>query len=219
MCIVSGTKAFENVPYIVYIHSYRRDERDAEGADRMRDEIFTTDTTDLHWDPATMDIRCERRDDGLHFNLVQRVRHHSPTGMEWGYAGSGPADFALNILDHFLPVGEDGWDGVRCWDTHVVSRIAWSLHQEFKFAFVAALPYEGGIMSGARIRVWIAAMTATAYAVFGVARDETGGEYEWLHDDAYETLAAAAAAAAALTKATDDPDLVGFIARRVLNVR
>jgi len=187
--------------------------------DEMRDEIFTTDTTDLRWDPATMDVRCARHGDGLHFNIVQRVRHHSPTGMEWGYAGSGPADLALNILDRFLPVGEDGWDGVRCWDTHVVSRIAWALHQEFACAFVAALPYEGGVISGARIRAWIAAMTAPGYAVFGVARDERCGEYEWLHDDAYESLVAAEVEAAALTKATDDPDLVGFTARRVLNVR
>lgn len=185
----------------------------------MRDEIFTTEKTDLPWDPTTMDIRCERRDDGLHFNIAQRVRHHSPTGMEWGYAGSGPADFALNILDRFLPVGEDGWDGVRCWDTHVVSRIVWSLHQEFKFAFIAALPYEGAVISGARIRAWIAAMTEVGYAVFGRARDEAGEEYEWLHDDGYESLAAAEADATLLTTSTADPDLIGFAARRVLNVR
>ncbi len=185
----------------------------------MRDEALTSENIDLSWDAATMDIRCERRDDGTHFNIAQRVRHHSPTGMEWGYAGSGPADFALNILDLFLPVGEDGWEGVRCWDKHVVSRIAWSLHQEFKFAVIAALPYEGGTISGGRIRAWIAAKTATAYAVFGVARDEADGEYEWLHDDGYASLAAAKAEAAALTSATDDPDLVGFTARRVRNVR
>ena len=185
----------------------------------MQDGALTTQKVDLPWDPTTMDIRCERRDDGTHFNIAQRVRHHSPTGMEWGYAGSRPADFALNILDRFLPVGADGWEAVRCWDKNRVSRMAWSLHQEFKFAFIAALPYEGGVISGARIRSWIAAMTATGFAVFGVARDEAGGEYEWLHDDAYESLAAAEAEAAALTEATNDPDLVGFTARRVRNVR
>ena len=62
-------------------------------------------------------------------------------------------------------------------------------------------------------------MTTAGYAVFGVARDEAGGEYEWLHDDAYASLAAAEAEAAALTQATDDPDLVGFTARRVRNMR
>ena len=185
----------------------------------MRGEEFLTDTARLFWDPETMDIRCERREGGTHFNIAQRVRHHSPTGMEWGYAGSGPADFALNILDRFIPAGADGWEGVRCWDTNVVSGTTWTLHQEFKFAFVAALPYEGGMIEGARIRAWIAAMTTTGFAVFGEARDEQGREYEWLHDDGYDTFGLAEADAAVLSKATADPDLVGFTARRVINVR
>lgn len=185
----------------------------------MHSEEFPTDIASLPWDTETMDIRCERSDGGTYFNIAQRVRHHSPTGMEWGYAGSGPADFALNILNLFLPAGTDGWEGVRCWDKNVVSRITWMLHQDFKFAFVAALPNEGGVIEGLRIRAWIAAMTATDYAVFGVARDEQGREYEWLHDDGYDTVAIAEAEAAVLTKTTTDSDLVGFTVRRVVNVR
>jgi len=100
-----------------------------------------------------------------------------------------------------------------------VSRIAWALHQDFNFAFIAALPYGGGVISGARIRAWLTAMTEAGYAVFGRARDEAGKEYEWLHDDAYETLAAAEADATLLTTNTADPDLLAFTARRVLNVR
>lgn len=30
-----------------------------------------------------------------------RLRNHSPTGFEWGYAGSGPAQLSLAILLHF----------------------------------------------------------------------------------------------------------------------
>jgi len=33
--------------------------------------------------------------------LKHRVRH-SPTGFEWGYLGSGPADLALSILWDFM---------------------------------------------------------------------------------------------------------------------
>ncbi len=87
-----------------------------------------------------------------------------------------------------------------------------------KFAFITVLPYEGGIISGARIRAWLTAMTEAGYAVFGRARDETGKEYEWLHDS-YESLAAAEADATLLTTNTADPDLIAFTARRVLNVR
>ena len=36
--------------------------------------------------------------------LYLEIRNHSPTGFEWGYGGSGPAQLALAILaDHFGP--------------------------------------------------------------------------------------------------------------------
>ena len=38
-----------------------------------------------------------QQDDGTIKNLRHRV-YHSPTGMNWGYAGSGPSDLALSIL-------------------------------------------------------------------------------------------------------------------------
>ncbi len=34
--------------------------------------------------------------------LVPHLVHHSPTGMEFGYAGSGPADLALSLLTFHL---------------------------------------------------------------------------------------------------------------------
>lgn len=34
----------------------------------------------------------------LYPNRSQRVFNHSPTGFEWGYTGSGPAQLALAIL-------------------------------------------------------------------------------------------------------------------------
>jgi len=49
--------------------------------------------------------------------------NHSPTGFNWGYGGSGPAQLALAILaDH---LGND--------------QVAESLHQEFKWAKIATL--------------------------------------------------------------------------------
>lgn len=61
--------------------------------------------------------------------------NHSPSGLEWGYAGSGPAQCALAILADFLE------DDVR----------AKLLHQKFKFAVVARMPEAGGEISGAQI--------------------------------------------------------------------
>lgn len=50
--------------------------------------------------------------------------NHSPTGFEWGYAGSGPAQLALALL--YDATGGDGDRSVR-------------LHQGFKFAVIAKL--------------------------------------------------------------------------------
>jgi hypothetical protein len=53
--------------------------------------------------------------------------NHSPTGFEWGYGGSGPAQLALAILaDHYERV-ED----------------ALNLHQRFKWSVVAGLADSG----------------------------------------------------------------------------
>ena len=39
--------------------------------------------------------------DGVPLNPRLDLRNHSPTGLEWGYCGSGPAQLALAILaDH-----------------------------------------------------------------------------------------------------------------------
>ena len=43
-------------------------------------------------------------DDYLDIQPSLRIENHSPTGFNWGYGGSGPAQLALAILMEFLPV-------------------------------------------------------------------------------------------------------------------
>jgi hypothetical protein len=52
------------------------------------------------------------------------LSNHSPTGFEWGYGGSGPAQLALAILADAL--GDD--------------KAALRLHQRYKFMVIGALP-------------------------------------------------------------------------------
>jgi hypothetical protein len=62
--------------------------------------------------------------DGRRLNPRLDLWNHSPTGFEWGYGGSGPAQLALAILaDH---CGKD--------------RQAFNLHHRFKWAVIAELP-------------------------------------------------------------------------------
>lgn len=59
------------------------------------------------------------------------LSNHSPTGFEWGYGGSGPAQLALAILADAL--GNDGR--------------ALRLHQRFKFKVIASMPRDGFVLS------------------------------------------------------------------------
>lgn len=71
----------------------------------------------------------------------QPLRHiirHSPTGLNWGYGGSGPADLALSILTHYLGNSE------------VVDR----LYQSFKWDIIANLK-DRWVLTGAEIAAWL----------------------------------------------------------------
>jgi hypothetical protein len=61
--------------------------------------------------------------------------NHSPTGFEWGYGGSGPAQLALALLADHLGDDEESM----------------SLYQSFKFAVVAKLPKRGWTLTAAEI--------------------------------------------------------------------
>jgi len=74
--------------------------------------------------------------DGRPLNPRLDLWNHSPTGFEWGYGGSGPAQLALALLaDHLA----DDDQAVR-------------LHQSFKFAVVVKLPKTGWTLTSDQIK-------------------------------------------------------------------
>jgi hypothetical protein len=103
---------------------------------------------------------CERQASGdLATNVPQRFVWHSPTGFEIGYAGSGPADLALNVLAQLVPLGSDGAEGFPIYLGHNVSATAGILHQDFKRDFLQSkrlAPHERSILPIASIRAWLA---------------------------------------------------------------
>lgn len=86
-------------------------------------------------------------------NVPRSVVHHSPSGHEWGYGGSGPADLALDILNFFLPSNDQN-GSTQCWCS-TSSRIAYQLHQNFKQDIIAQIPKEGATTSKEAIIKWI----------------------------------------------------------------
>jgi hypothetical protein len=65
--------------------------------------------------------------DGEPLNPRLDLWNHSPTGFEWGYPGSGPAQLALALLADCLGDDEEA--------------VEW--HQDYKSAVVAGLPQAG----------------------------------------------------------------------------
>jgi hypothetical protein len=94
------------------------------------------------------DIFVSVEEDGQQRPLPH-VMWHSPTGYEWHFGGSGPADLALSILADYLdeqPTHDDLSHGKpQCW----------ILHQAFKWAFIAPAPYEGFRLPAREIAAWL----------------------------------------------------------------
>ena len=88
-------------------------------------------------------------------NIPHLVVSHSPSGFEFGYGGSGPADLALNAVEILLTrKGYKGqrvecFDGTTCWDK------AYDLHQEFKRDFIANAPREGCVIPYEDLMAWV----------------------------------------------------------------
>jgi hypothetical protein len=83
-------------------------------------------------------IEFKRTEKGPETNVLHTVVRHSPDGFEWGYAGSGPAELALNTL--LLFVDPDTAD---------------LLYYQFKMDFIAKIPRYGGAIDSTTIRDWI----------------------------------------------------------------
>lgn len=76
---------------------------------------------------------------GVNTAPVPHVVYHSPTGLEYGYAGSGPADMALSILAHFMGCDAKALSA-KMRDRAELDeseRRAVHWHQDFKFKHVA----------------------------------------------------------------------------------
>jgi hypothetical protein len=111
--------------------------------------------------PDSSDVILCRRETGNSFMISPaaslKVWNHSPTGFEFGYGGSGPAQLALAILLDFL----DG-DAER----------AVCHHQAFKWRFVARWSGDRAQVSGAAIVDFLHEAEAEDAAFDGPAKEE-----------------------------------------------
>jgi hypothetical protein len=91
--------------------------------------------------------------DGRRLNPRLDLWNHSPTGFEWGYGGSGPAQLALAILADHLDDDEE----------------AFNFHHRFKWAVVAELPGRGWRLTSLEIDAVLRTLREVEIVVGGVA--------------------------------------------------
>ena len=110
--------------------------------------------------------------DGPRRLLTHHVQH-SPTGYSWGYAGSGPAELAKDML----------WDFLGACPAPPV-------YQRFKFQVIALLPGEAGFEIDARdLFAWIDRFVAAGGEVLVAdphADGDFGGYARWIDPRASE---------------------------------
>jgi hypothetical protein len=86
----------------------------------------------------------------LKSNIPHCIVRHSPDGFEVGYRGSGPAEFALNILIHFYADMSELAD-----ENFPHSTFIDAVYQIFKEDFLVNVNKESGVIPGSDIRKWI----------------------------------------------------------------
>lgn len=80
---------------------------------------------------------CDVQVDGRPLDLRLDLRNHSPTGFNWGYGGSGPAQLALAILADSLG-----------------DQFAEEAYQDFKCQVITSLDYWEWRLTEADVRQW-----------------------------------------------------------------
>lgn len=123
-----------------------------QGCDRM------TDFTDGYiGQPMHEGIVLERDEAGRVFtNVPHFAVDHSPSGYEFGYAGSGPADLALNICEALVRDLGIGGRRIRVYDGEVFAE-AQRIHQDFKFRYIAGVAREGATIDYNEAASWVQA--------------------------------------------------------------
>jgi hypothetical protein len=90
---------------------------------------------------------------------LTHYKRKSPSGFSWGYAGSGPSELARCMLAEFLGLTPIAEEAPKRWNARPgdIPEIDGGLYQEFKFAFIAGLPQNGGSwqLEGEKIAAWL----------------------------------------------------------------
>jgi hypothetical protein len=84
------------------------------------------------------------------------IINHSPTGFDWGYGGSGPAQLALAILADAFAIPDDQYFLKRA------DALAFELHHPFKLDVIAKLPRHHWTLTREFVLTWFRTLAPLA---------------------------------------------------------
>lgn len=110
--------------------------------------------------PAVKYVGCRNTQEDLMEVVVERpgqkpysldwrldIVNHSPTGIGWGYPGSGAAQCAVAILADYFSDGENPKFQKRQWDDRSPdgpNELALQFYMDFKWAYISRLKMDEG---------------------------------------------------------------------------
>lgn len=104
--------------------------------------------------PIEDDIFLQRTSDGVRTNVPHVLVQHSPTGYEWGFGGSGPADLALNLAEAMLVSLEYQGPRMDCYRGSCFE-LAYQMHQDLKWRFIAPVNRVGDVIPYEAVKAWV----------------------------------------------------------------
>lgn len=132
----------------------------------------TTPTPRSYYGTRHLDGTCEvTMNDGQPLPMRLDLANHSPTGPEWGYAGSGPAQLALAILADYLSdnpearaiaLSRPGVEVDADPPETLHERLALRLHQQFKLQVLCPLNRSGFTLFPSDVRKFLLGLGAAA---------------------------------------------------------
>lgn len=87
-------------------------------------------------------------------NVKHHIERHSPDGFEWGYAGSGPLELSLNIVEEILH--DMNYRGARVqFDTGSCFLLTSNLYKQFCEKFIEPANKAGDFIDYQDLYIWV----------------------------------------------------------------
>jgi hypothetical protein len=117
-------------------------------------------------------------------NVPHLFHHHAPTGFEWGYRGSGPADLAFVISEWFLRHMNWGGSTMPVHSGDEVFKLSFRLKTEVKRLWISGAPSEGQIIPFMELHNYFEREISLATRGLALTHEDSDAAEYWQFEEA-----------------------------------